>query len=59
LDRKIKLAFGSGTFVPLTVGSISIHDIVLSSEGNRWARRIKKVVEHPLTFSWKPRRESR
>ena len=56
--RKTQLAFASGILAPLTVGSISVHDIVVSTESNRWARQIKQVIAHLLALPWKPRRES-
>jgi hypothetical protein len=57
-NRKGRLAFGPGIFASLAVGSISIHDIVVSTESNRWARQIKQVIAHLLALPWKPRRES-
>jgi PAS domain S-box-containing protein len=44
LNRKMKIALGTAMFTLLVVGAMSYHEMVLSSESNRWARHTHEVL---------------
>src|SRR6476646_11388421 len=46
LNRKIHFAFGSVILALLVVAAISYHNIVGSSESNRWVRHSHEVLEN-------------
>ena len=57
-NRKMQLAFGSAILTLLAVGMVSYLGMVASSESDRSARHVERVIANLLTLFLKPRKDS-